>query len=117
LKCFAVRRGETKDRLDPKFILYGGHQTLLNVQTVTLGSLTVSEPEYGSGSRAVPMLSPNDIKYIRITDFNDDGIPLGHEFVTAEVIEEKYTLENEDVLFARSGATAGKTLIYTNDIG
>lgn len=84
---------------------------------MTLGSLTLKEPEYGSGSRATPITSPNDIKYIRITDFNDDGIPPNHEFVTAEIIENKYTLEDEDVLFARSGATAGKTFIYTADIG
>jgi hypothetical protein len=49
--------------------------------------------------------------------YGDDGIPLVHEFVTAEEVETKYTLEHEDVLFSRSGATAGKTFIYTKDIG
>lgn len=82
-----------------------------------LGCLTLKEPEYGSGSRAIPINSPSDIRYIRITDFSDDGIPPNHEFVTAEKIEDKYTLEHEDVLFARSGATAGKTFIYTTDVG
>jgi type I restriction enzyme, S subunit len=82
-----------------------------------LGSLTLKEPEYGSGSRAIPINSISDIKYIRITDFSDDGIPPNHEFVTAETVEDKYTLEHEDILFARSGATAGKTFIYTADIG
>lgn len=79
--------------------------------------MTLKEPEYGSGSRATPINSPSDIKYIRITDFSDDGIPPNHEFVTAETVEDKYTLEYEDILFARSGATAGKTFIYTADIG
>lgn len=79
--------------------------------------MTLKEPEYGSGSRATPINSPSDIKYIRITDFSDDGIPPNHEFVTAETVEDKYTLEHEDILFARSGATAGKTFIYTADIG
>lgn len=115
-QCFAVRRGEVKQRIDVKFILHGGHQTLANVETVSLGSLTVQEPDYGSGSRAIAMQSPDDVKYIRITDFNEDGIPVGHEFVTAEVVDDEYALEHEDVLFARSGATAGKTFIYTNNL-
>ena len=41
----------------------------------------------------------------------------GHEFVTAEQIEDRYLLEENDMLFARSGATAGKTFIFTKDIG
>ena len=63
------------------------------------------------------MRSPDDVKYIRITDFDDDGIPPGHEFVTAEAIEDDARLQHDDVLFARSGATAGKTFIYSKDIG
>jgi len=58
-----------------------------------------------------------DVKYIRITDFNDFGIVVGTAFVTAEVIRPEFLLHNEDVLFARSGATAGKTFIYVDDIG
>lgn len=82
-----------------------------------MAELVVSEPEYGSGSRAITMVSALDVKYIRITDFDDEGIPPGHEFVTAETVEPKYTLQDGDVLFARSGATAGKTFIYSKEIG
>jgi restriction endonuclease S subunit len=117
LSCFAVRRGEVRDRIDPKFILHGGHQNIASLKIFPLGSLTVREPDYGSNIRAVPMSKPDEVKYIRITDFDDDGIPLNHEFVTAEVIEDNCRLIHEDVLFARSGATAGKTFIYTEDIG
>jgi type I restriction enzyme S subunit len=74
-----------------------------------LAGLVVMEPEYGSAKRSVPMKSPGDVRYI--------GIPPGHEFVTAEEVEDKYLLEDGDVLFARSGATAGKTFIFTNDLG
>ena len=79
--------------------------------------MTVKEPDYGSGSRAITITSPNNVKYIRITDFDDEGIKPDHEFVTAEVIDDKYTLHDEDILFARSGATAGKTFIYKPDLG
>lgn len=82
-----------------------------------LGDLVVREPEYGSGERAIPIQNPDDVKYIRITDFDDDGIVPGNEFATAENIEERYRLVDGDVLFARSGATAGKTFIYSSDIG
>jgi type I restriction enzyme S subunit len=58
-----------------------------------------------------------DVKYIRITDFDDFGIAAGTSFVTAEVIRSDFLLHNEDVLFARSGATAGKSFIYAEDIG
>jgi hypothetical protein len=115
--CFAVRRGEIKERIDPKFILYGGHQKITGVPTATLGSLAIREPDYGSSVRAVPMESPDDVKYIRITDFDDDGIVPGHEFVTAQVIEDDARLQHDDVLFARSGATAGKTYIHDKAIG
>ena len=39
------------------------------------------------------------------------------QFVSAEIIDNQYCLEHEDILFARSGATAGKTFLYTRDIG
>jgi len=98
-------------------VLHGGHQVLKGVATAPLGSLVVSEPEYGSAKRGVLMKTPNDVKYIRITDFGEDGIPPGHEFVTAEEVEDRFLLKEGDILFARSGATVGKTYIYTKDVG
>lgn len=116
-KIFAVKLGKVKrGRLDPKFAL-SEKQGLGKFETFELGNLVTSEPEYGSGSRSIPLRSVSDIKYIRITDFDDDGIPPGHEFVSAEVVDNNYSLKHEDLLFARSGATAGKTFIYTQDIG
>ena len=116
-KVFAVKLGKIKrGRLDPKFAL-SKEQEAGRFHTTELADLVTSEPEYGSGSRAVPLRAREDIKYIRITDFDDNGIPPGHEFVSAEIIDSEYSLEHEDILFARSGATAGKTFIYTEDIG
>jgi type I restriction enzyme S subunit len=111
-----VRRGDCHERIDVKFFVLGGHQHL-STETRSLGSLVSVEPEYGSGERAVPMTNATDVKYIRITDFDDDGIPDGHEFVTAEVTDPRYALQPGDIIFARSGATVGKTYLYTGDIG
>lgn len=116
LKCFAVKLGRLKDRIDVKFYLLGGHE-ILSLGSAPLGSLVVQEPDYGSGARSVPMSNAKDVKYIRITDFDDEGIPPNHEFVTAAIVEDSYRLEEEDVLFARSGATVGKTYIHSAGIG
>lgn len=116
-KVFAIEYKALQGRFDPKTYLYRQHTTEKTFPYASLGSLTIKEPDYGSGSRAIERTSDEQPKYIRITDFRDDGIRPGHEFVTAETIEPECTLQDGDVLFARSGATAGKTFIYTQDIG
>ena len=71
-----------------------------------------NEPRYGLGSRAITRTSEDEPRYIRITDFGEDGIEPGHEFVTASPIESGYELNAGDILFARSGATVGKTYLH-----
>lgn len=82
----------------------------------SLGSLTVSEPEYGANESAIDGNPQNDYRYIRITDINDAGY-LNNEWKTAEKIEDKYILKDGDILFARSGATAGKAFCYKQSYG
>ena len=86
-QCFAVGRGEVLQRLDPKFIIFGGHNLLKGVKTQKLGSLVIKEPEYGSSEKPVPMRHDNDVKYIRITDFDDEGIAPDNEFMTVESVD------------------------------
>jgi hypothetical protein len=74
--------------------------------------LLQEEPDYGSGARAVERTNPNQPRYIRITDFGEDGIEPGHEYVTANPFEVGYELAGGDLLFARSGATVGKTYLH-----
>lgn len=73
-------------------------------------------PMYGANTAAKEGNPYNDYRYIRITDIDDDG-NLNDDWKTAETIDEKYILKNGDVLFARSGATAGKTFLYTDKVG
>jgi type I restriction enzyme M protein len=98
-------------RIDAKFYLLGGHH-LDNEDFVTLGSLVIQEPDYGTSSRATPKVNSTDINYIRITDFGEDGIPNDHEYVTAETYDERHILNAKDIIFARSGATVGKTYFH-----
>ncbi|MDX9931885.1 MAG: restriction endonuclease subunit S [Bacteroidales bacterium] len=54
-------------------------------------------------------------RYIRITDFGDDGNLKDDTFKSLPLeIAEPYMLQEGDVLFARSGATVGKTFIFRN---
>ncbi len=71
----------------------------------------MAEPDYGLSARAVARTSDDEPRYIRITDFGDDGIEPGHEFVTAEKIEDGNELYPDDILFARSGSV-GRTYIH-----
>lgn len=81
----------------------------------TLGSLC-SEPMYGANTPARDGNKESDYRYIRVTDIDDDG-NLKEEWKTAEEVEEKYILQPGDMLFARSGATAGKTFLYDDSVG
>ena len=78
------------------------------------GSVVLGKPLYGANEKAVNEKS--DVRYLRITDINEDG-SLGDEFVSAKKVEEKYLLENNDFLIARSGNTVGKTFLYKSEIG
>lgn len=57
-------------------------------------------------------------RYIRITDITDDNKlkDEGKQSLHPKVAR-PYLLKNGDVLFARSGATVGKTFYYTDDCG
>ena len=84
-------------------------------ELMRLGSIC-EEPQYGANVSAKDGNPATDYRYIRITDIDDYG-NLKNDWQTAEVIEEKYILEDGDFLFARSGATAGKTFLYKNSDG
>ena len=73
-----------------------------------LEELAKSKLAYGSGAKAVNY--DGKVRYIRITDINENGL-LKNEKVSPEVIEDKYILEKGDILFARSGATVGKNYL------
>ena len=57
-------------------------------------------------------------RFVRITDIDDDGGLRDETFksLPAEVAE-PYLLKEGDVLLARSGATVGKSFIYSNEWG
>lgn len=117
LCVFAIRRGIIQGRFDVRNLLYSVSLETSSIIKATLGSLTKEEPCYGTSATAVPRTNESQPKYIRITDFDDFGIEDNHEFVTAEEYAPKHILKSGDVLFARTGATVGKTYYYDGSIG
>ena len=78
-------------------------------EMVKLKNVAMRKLEYGSGASAIEY--DGGIRYIRITDIDYAG-RLGNDPVSPSIMEEKYILEEGDILFARSGATVGKTFLY-----
>lgn len=60
---------------------------------------------------------PSFPRYIRITDIDEDGYLKPDTFRSLPPLKaEPYLLDKGDLLFARSGATAGKTYLFNEDI-
>lgn len=80
------------------------------VEVKKLIDVVLSSGQYGSNTSATDYQQGKP-RYIRITDINDDG-SLNEDIKTAEVIEDKYKLVPGDLVFARTGATVGKTYLH-----
>ena len=88
-----------------------------SVKTIPLGELCLEEPCYGTSASAIERVDDKQPKYIRITDYDDFGIEENHEYMTAEFYSSKHLLQPNDILFARTGGTVGKTYFYDGKIG
>ena len=73
--------------------------------------------EYGMNAAATSFDGQH--KYIRITDIDDDS----HTYIDCDpvspsgVLEEKYRVIEDDILFARTGASVGKSYLYRKTDG
>ena len=85
-------------------------------EVVRLGEVC-QRPEYGAGASARPF-DPALPRYVRITDITDDGRLRAGDARSADPSEvDGYELEPGDLLFARSGATVGKTYLHRQSDG
>ena len=83
---------------------------------VRLGDVC-QRPEYGANTPAVPF-DPALPRYVRITDITDDGRLRPDDPRSAEPSATRgYKLDPGDLLFARSGATVGKTYLHRRQDG
>ncbi len=79
-----------------------------------LKDIIIGKPLYGAGEKGINRKT--DVRYIRITDINEDG-SLNNDVISAENVDEKYLLKANDFLIARSGNTVGKTFLYKEKFG
>ena len=80
--------------------------------TKTVDEVSLGKGEYGAQS-ASSAYDPTRPRYVRITDINDDGT-LNDDIVSSANFDddEQYKLEYGDFMFARMGATVGKTYAF-----
>ena len=81
----------------------------------TLKEVSTISGDYGLSVSSKPF---DGVRYLRITDITDLG-DLNDDKVSANVDDSKKQeeLEEGDILFARTGATVGKTLVYRKEFG
>lgn len=112
-KIFLVNRSEIKGRLDPKMALYNKKVQHALFPMVKLKNLLLSKPQYGANEAGLDRLNNTQPRYIRITDIDENGLISINELgATVANVDEKYILNNDDILIARSGATVGKTYLH-----
>ena len=100
----------TDEMVKAQFVEMFGTIDEPKVEVKKLIDVVLSSGQYGSNTSATDYQEGKP-RYIRITDINDDG-SLNDDIKTAEVIEDKYRLIPGDIVFARTGATVGKTYMH-----
>ena len=77
-----------------------------------MSDISLNKGEYGAGSASIPYDSSRP-RYVRITDINDGGT-LNDDTVSSINFEDDkiFKLECGDFMFARMGATVGKTYAF-----
>ena len=89
----------------------------MNWRRVPLKSVSELGPQYGANMKAAAP-SGRGVRYVRITDIDDFGLLRSDSVAEPEGDSlEDYILAEGDLLFARSGATVGKTYRYTAEDG
>jgi type I restriction enzyme, S subunit len=111
-KSYLIKRSDINDRFDPEMIIYNFKVNKFKYETVPLKKLLKKAPQYGANESGINRKSFDEPRYIRITDINEFGLLSKEIGVSADRIERKYVLNNNDILFARSGATVGKSYIH-----
>ena len=78
-----------------------------------LGECVRTAPSYGMNAPAVKFNEKLPV-YLRITDISDDGRFIAETKVSVNHLAYKeFYLEVNDIVFARTGASTGKTYLYT----
>lgn len=114
LTCGLDDNGELRDPVahPEQFMESELGQIPLEWKVCALAQLSLNKGDYGSGAAAIEYDSSLP-RYVRITDIAEDGVlnPATRASITWNDAL-SFMLREHDLLFARSGATVGKTYLY-----
>lgn len=86
-------------------------------RVIKLKHLLKSPLLYGANESGIPF-EEHLPRYIRITDITNDGkLKETGKLSLLQEVADGYVLQNDDILFARSGASVGKAFIYKDYYG
>ncbi|MBR3672769.1 MAG: restriction endonuclease subunit S [Clostridia bacterium] len=86
------------------------------MKIVKLKDISVGQGNYGIGAAAVEY-NDNLYRYLRITDIKEDGTVDINELKSVDDINAKdYLLKENDICFARTGNSTGKTYFYDGTV-
>ena len=112
-KIFIIQKSEIDGRLDPKMALYNKSVQHALFPMVKLKRLLLSKPQYGANEAGIIRDNNEQPRYIRITDIDENGLISPDELgATVANLDNKYILNENDIVIARSGATVGKAYIH-----
>ncbi len=87
------------------------------IDLIQLKDCLREKPNYGANASSKVYKNNGEPRYIRITDIDDEGNLIPDDKVSIDSKNyDQYILDNGDFLFARTGNTVGKTLLYTSDM-
>ncbi|MBK1641751.1 hypothetical protein CKO12_07680 [Chromatium okenii] len=114
-KVFLLNWGKLDGRLDPQMILYAKKTLVFKYEVKKLKTFLLGFPQYGANEQGIDRTSESEPRYIRITDIDDYGLLKQDLGATAEKIEERYIMNDNDLLIARSGNTVGKAYLHKSN--
>lgn len=100
----------TDEMVKSRFIEMFGTLDSPKVPVKRMIEVSKASGQYGLNASAVNYIEGRP-RYIRITDICDDG-SLNDDIKCSDIDDSTYSVNNGDVLFARTGATVGKTYLH-----
>lgn len=115
-KCFLIKFNSIKSnkRIDAGFNK-NPYNLVSKYSIVKLKDCILNKGTYGANEPSIPY-NEGDIRYIRISDIDENGNLKNDTIKTAKNIDEKYILNDNDFLFARTGSV-GRTFLYKKSMG
>lgn len=111
-KVFLADFSELNGRYDPDMVLFRRRVHNFRYPVERMHKFFSHSPQYGANEKGIERETKTEPRYVRITDINEYGLLNDELGASAERIEPQYVLEENDLLFARSGNTVGKSYIH-----